>query len=129
MPYLITTDAADPRATWVGYPDNARTITSRAVATLDRARTLAARPLKLGEPGHPNHRDAHRHVIEAQNLPEQGGTVGPLPDGTTITVAPMTCGEMLEEIPSDWPPIYAAEDGGFDLLAIVDAYNASREAQ
>ena len=55
-----------------------------AVATLDEART-SAREAVAGKPY-----DMINPANVALALPESGGTIGPLPDGTVIEVRPVT---------------------------------------
>ena len=55
-----------------------------AVATLDEARTAAYFACDAAKPYEDPFKDA------ACDLPESGGSVGPLPDGTVIEVRPVT---------------------------------------
>lgn len=67
MPYTITTETDSP----LDHLGVGPTIVRRAVATLDEARDYV-------------HNAGATFSVAA--IGEQGGTVGPLPDGTTITV-------------------------------------------
>jgi hypothetical protein len=84
MPYIIkqciTTYA--PSASGQPGATQRRTSTKRhAVATLDEAREAVASEYRIEFPDGRTARDL---------ITEQGGTVGPLPDGTTIEVEPTT---------------------------------------
>jgi hypothetical protein len=113
MPYIITT-THDREPDWPGEQ------TRRAVATLEEAREAAKDAL-------PASANLSRH-FEAEDLPESGGTIGPLPAGTVIAVR--LCG---------WSELHRAATGqGLDFLtgldhstqhaAIIDAYNARQGA-
>jgi hypothetical protein len=94
--YIITTTDHN----WpCGCDHGTRLVDRRAVATLDEARAVAFCVMPGG-------------VAEALALPESGGTIGPLPDGTVIEVAPM----VWRGAPASSPA---------EVAAIVDAYNAA----
>lgn len=124
-PYIVTTKER------IGGTDlvipGERTVSRRAVATLDEARELAA--TAAGNAGNwSNTLDAalcRGAAKQARALSESGGPVGPLPDGTTIEV------ELI-----GWPELercgrYTAPTGPYpgprDDDAIIAAYN--REAR
>lgn len=109
MPYIVTTTT--PHVVDTIYPGEPwPTLRSRvAVATLDEARDLAvtvvgdrraADPtetidtLELASPRWDD------RCTDAQRLPAEGGTVGPLPDGTTIAVDPAGWDRLRDE--SGW---------------------------
>jgi hypothetical protein len=80
MPYVITTK----RVVMDDVPDGSRdrVVSRLAVATLDEARIRGQKHVlslgfSLAQAGWP------------KEWPEAGGSVGPLPDGTTITVEPV----------------------------------------
>lgn len=61
-------------------------VSEYAVATLEEARTVPVAHIEHASIGsRDDWADAH---YAAQTLPESGGTVGPLPDGTIIEVRP-----------------------------------------
>jgi hypothetical protein len=82
MPYVVTTKRRD-RFDVMG-PDRDRwTILSRhTVATLEEARRIVGR-VCLGSTSL-----NLENIEQARTLPESGGPVGPLPDGTMIEVEP-----------------------------------------
>lgn len=75
--YIITTTLPDPDGRF-----NAD-VYHRAVATLDEARRWVTRGVSESGrmAGSPDY-------AAAANLPESGGTIGPLPDGAIIEVRP-----------------------------------------
>jgi len=80
MPYIITTRTFDHEHTFGSVPF-INPPTRTAVATLDEARdyTFNARVNDDGQ---------------IEPLPAEGGTVGPLPDGTVIEVRPISFGAL-----------------------------------
>ena len=82
VPYIITTwhneDAAPTPV--IPKPKDTRI----AVATLDEARGIAIRDSAFA--CCPNVKAADNARRKALSLPESGGTIGPLPDGTIIEV-------------------------------------------
>jgi hypothetical protein len=105
MPYIVTTkreleDDGMGRA-WF------ERVSRHAVATLDEARETALRA--VGE-----RRDMYYCEME-DAVPESGGTVGPLPDGTVIEVEQ-----------ARWIDLIHASTATTDSSdqAILDAYNA-----
>ena len=113
MPYIITTRRRTSTPEGFDPP-----LTRRAVATLEEAK----RAVRM------NNRDVfYSEWFDRIDLPADGGTIGPLPDGTTIEVTPV-CWNWI---------IGAAEDAGVDTdavhadgddIAILDAYNAQENA-
>lgn len=77
MPYIITTTHGERDMRWPR-------VTRRAVATLDEAREAARESVNAIDVG------LFRECEQAELLPEHGGTIGPLPDGTVIEVEPAT---------------------------------------
>jgi hypothetical protein len=80
MPYVVTTKRrCEPAAGTDDWP-MLLPVSRQTVATLEEARRIAGRaclgstPLNL------------ENIEQARTLPEPGGTVGPLPDGTVIEV-------------------------------------------
>jgi hypothetical protein len=81
MPYIVITERPSQPDAGNSAQRN-RSVSRRAVATLEEARREAGRAC-LGSTS----LDL-RNVEQARTLPESGGTVGPLPDGTVIEVRP-----------------------------------------
>lgn len=91
MPYIITTAGKLADGTLHQWGDPV------AVATLEEAREEAknhADNLPIEDKAGPWYR-----AIDA--LPESGGSVGPLPDGTIIEVSRVAWGTIAELAPSD----------------------------
>ncbi len=113
MPYIITTNGNEPVA----------------VATLEEARDVAyeALPDITGDLG--AYADANRAVLsEIAAIPEQGGTVGPLLDGTVIDVRLLNWYEVarlagMPDLPL-FPNYGHAQDDAARQAEIVAAYNA-----
>jgi hypothetical protein len=95
MPYIVTTKRDDgPKLGWiVGVPSCSR----RAVATLEEAVSEVKRAVKViaTETGRVAATTEQAMAIVA--LPESGGTVGPLPDGTVIEVEPKLWRDLVDE--------------------------------
>jgi hypothetical protein len=85
-PYIVTTKRERPLE--LAAPDLTDIpISRRAVATLAKARhdaELALVDYKARTGAMPE----RRFILAARTIAESGGTVGPLPDGTLIEVAP-----------------------------------------
>jgi hypothetical protein len=77
MPYIVTTKRPGYRPSRIGYLDDMRVVSRRAVATLEDARAAAQEACSGPDFMGP---------LEASLISESGGTVGPLPDGTVIEV-------------------------------------------
>jgi hypothetical protein len=110
-PYVVTTKrpivAVSPFASRGSFErDNLPVVSARAVATLEEARAYVIK--------------RHNTYGAIHSLPESGGTVGPLPDGTMIQVESLSplmlasrCGASGELMMSclrsdDWAPLIAA---------------------
>jgi hypothetical protein len=104
-PYVVTTKRRDEDQPGVTV---SRVLSRRAVATLGEARGLAALSCGISNP---------EHLRAASRLPESGGTVGPLPDGTVIQVERVTWAELL---PMDERPLLPH----MTQRELLDAYNA-----
>ena len=105
MPYVITTKRPFTRQL-VGCHSTSR----RAVATLAQARIWVTYRMPAGGP---------------VDLPESGGTVGPLPDGTVIAVERVSYNLLRYE--SGWTP--APDDEDYSAAhrhgaEVIAAYNA-----
>jgi hypothetical protein len=89
MPYIIETTIPGC-GTRCGEPEECERVTEsrHAVATLEEAREHAVNAWYSREPG-----DRDEHSLARRDtclrLPESGGTIGPLPDGTVIEVKPV----------------------------------------
>jgi hypothetical protein len=114
MPYIVTTKRrtlAQPAGRWYAEP-----VSRRAVATLEEARdsiySLCAE----------KDVDDERIADDIDHLPDSGGTVGPLPDGTVIEVEQVKWSAF--EGP-EWSPFLPdQEPPDFIKAEILDAYNA-----
>lgn len=64
------------------------------------------------------------HVLDLS--PESGGTIGPLPDGTVIEVAPVTLPELATSANVPLPDYSQTDLAGHALATgrIIDAYNS-----
>jgi hypothetical protein len=130
MPYVITTKrlhaiTADPGC------DDYLVISRRAVATPEEAQDGAARivmdAVNVARDGKGNLFPAlsySPHVFDAQEMTELGGTVGPLPDGTVIKVAPTTYHALWLDTPAEQRSGPYFETDGDQNIA---AYNAAQE--
>jgi hypothetical protein len=92
-----------------------------AVATLDEARDVAAATVQLTWPGDSAPRDPRIGDAElaAERLPKQGGTIGPLPDGTVIEVERTGYAEL-------WRLIGRPEEIKYHNDKVLVAYNAAQ---
>lgn len=113
MPYIVAMHPADDRS----YATRAEQIaavslTRRAVATLDSACEVAL-DLAITQYVEPDMRPSWANAC--RRLPVEGGTVGPLPDGTVIDVAYV-----------GWATLERATDPGLSRDAILAAYNAAQ---
>jgi hypothetical protein len=109
MPYIITTTAPSARSI-DGQRDVGYLVTRRAVATLEETR--AAVWTQVFDSG-------SRRIdgSEVDALPESGGTIGPLPNGTVIEVRRVRLLDLAVNVPGDTLGSEAA---------IIDAYNAAQ---
>jgi len=122
MPYIITTinpqgaaeQDSDGRSYYV--PTSTRT----AVATLDEARMVGVKALPaamtIGGAG-PN--IAATKALYA--LPQAGGTIGPLPDGTVIEVEPVDYQTLTDALRGDYMTNASQSDAD-----VVAAFNAQQ---
>ena len=124
MPYIITTtprpthDQLVARIDGVELPD-----TCTAVATLEEARGVAYPVVHAAWPdatnGNSDEQRAHRWaVVAVHRLPESGGTIGPLPDGTVIEVRQVDRHDLHDLL--GWPADVQGTTG-----AMLAAFNAS----
>lgn len=118
MPHIITTgyfalrDTDDPADVTLWVEE-----TNRAVATLDEiAVKKACRQPQLWELFSSERMEQVRSVVASGS-----GTIGPLPDGTVIEVAPCDRFYLLRALGRD-------EHSSVTTDEIIDAYNAAQEA-
>lgn len=113
MPYIITTSEPFDAEKHVHRPAFSR----RAVVTLDEAREATTAIIVDG----PNRYGTDAQILESYVLPEQGGTIGPLPDGTVIEVGRVEWGDLTEYAVTRDPDALAA--------TLIDAYNTAQKEQ
>lgn len=113
MPYVITTT----ERVYLGYKygETTKETRRRAVATLAAARFAAEVAMVDHQRDTGVKPDPRQHVYAARTLPESGGKIGPLPDGTVIEVEPVTFKAL-------------AELTGHSAGDPIAAYNARRSA-
>lgn len=111
MPYVITT--SQPVTKPVIGGTYLCPMSRRAVGTLDEARVITGDELRQ------RLHHTHPKILAHLAIPESGGTVGPLPDGTVIEVEPTEWGELVHAGRLD-------RDADDERL-IIDAYNAAQE--
>lgn len=128
-PFIVTTK---PDACPEGVED-CRCVgqSRRAVATLDEARDAArdrVGPLGSFEAV----RAAPSWQVDALDtiteLLESGGTVGPLPDGTVIEVAPVHSGDLWDSLDADTRAFMRCRRD-LNIHKIIDAYNHTQEGK
>jgi hypothetical protein len=112
VPFIVTTTRLDLKL-------HGEFVSRRAVATLEEARGLAALPCGISNPS---------HFHQAVRLPESGGTVGPLPDGTVIEVEPGRGQQRMRQDLREWGVSMDTRDALDDTIvsAWVAAYNAAQ---
>ena len=116
MPYIITTHTVAV-ASLTPSRNRSGGTASRAVTTLDEARATAIEVVdRLPGDGY------NEWHAEADNLPDAGGTIGPLPDGTVIEVARVEWEPFATDIGYDYA--YVA-DGMLTEADIIDAFNGA----
>lgn len=115
MPFIITTTS--PNGSFHGE------ITSHAVGTIEEARDYVLEDIGISEPDTWAEHDAIQASID--NLPESGGTIGPLPDGTTIEVSLATYDDLRASANLVGIELYGLRDERRDQ--ILDAYNTRQE--
>lgn len=129
MPYIVTTKRP------IGVSKSlapACKASRRAVATLEEARAnvqkivAPAEKVKLMSPY--RIREFTPFVQHALHLPESGGTVGPLPDGTVIEVEPITREAMLDDISfhAIGSPFLSDDQWPWSTENIIAAFNAKQ---
>ena len=129
MPYIITT-RPDCGCGWGSLCDNQTGCgasfhedrsTSHAVATLEEARDAA---LDIMWPyTYDKHACRFEITAEIGHLPESGGTIGPLPDGTVIEVERVSLATLHARIVNGGTPLSEGLLRAPERLTIA-AYNA-----
>jgi hypothetical protein len=115
MPYIITTTRPGS-ASWD------ESTTRWAVATLDEAQEAAAVVITTGRDMDPRARDGGWDFSRVWGMPEQGDTVGPLPDGTVIEVEWVDWYHLHDAVAAAGDTkVYAPGQG------LINAYNATQE--
>jgi hypothetical protein len=108
--YRITTVQPDPDDIAAGCNMVSDRVTRTTVDSLDEARTTAGRRVEAGIETVREVGDWEVYTDAAAALPESGGTIGPLADGTVIEVrlradAPITAEpECARQTPAEWRP-------------------------
>lgn len=110
MPYILTTvretrQAYERRRVQDPGAHRNQHAERLAVATVDDARSVI---------GYSTCLPSGRHITNAREITQDGGTVGPLPDGTTITVQPVPWDRLGAEVGEN---IYRPTMGIEQLLA------------
>lgn len=118
MPYIITTRRSAAR-----LQPGQSTCDLRAVATLDEARSYCRSELRRSERGHLS---IGRLGLSVAQLPESGGSIGPLPDGTKIDVEATGYATLARA--AGFAGLGQHEDADVRPTAaeILDAYNAAQ---
>lgn len=123
-PYIITTkDGPAPDQRDPGYDVWLERQSRRAVATLEEARHDAEN-IVIDALGVRDTMEASDDRFDARELPESGGTVGPLPDGTVIEVAPIILLDLAQA--AGFHVCSRAGIDGYSDQQIIDAYNAKQ---
>lgn len=126
MPYVIetTTPPCGAQFRRCQDPEHA-TVTSYAVATLDEAREAVQDIAAEVTSSHPYALDAEPTWPErdALAIPEHGGTVGPLPDGTVIEVRQVSWDELAKLAKHPMANHALPDPSRVHRAAILDAYN------
>lgn len=119
MPYIITTRDVE-------RPFDFAARSRQAVATLDEAQDAVAAAMASVEDANPvgaGQSSPYNYAL-AWDLPESGGTIGPLPDGTVIEVERVSWSRLAEHTTGGWD----AERGRFRAAAydadIIAAFNS-----
>lgn len=122
MPYIVTTrQSRDENNHPPEHPDECR-----AVATLEEARQDARNAVedRAQQPGWTEDYIAARETARA--LPEQGGSIGPLPGGTVIEVAPVSEATLYNAIHASLCcPACGIQQSHVSGSHLIEAYNAA----
>jgi hypothetical protein len=119
-PYIVTTTKTVPPGPSTGREETL-VLSRRAVATLDEAQRTAYDAVRALTGGSADPLTAVTVASSIVALPESGGTIGPLPDGTVIEVERLTRDELGERV-------FAFGRESATLAQIIDTYNQGREA-
>jgi hypothetical protein len=112
-PYIVTTKRRGYMG--LGLVRSPRVVSRRAVATLEEANEAVHR-IVHDLPG----KWQITTLAKCTPLPDSGGTVGPLPDGTVIEVEQISWDDLRDQCPEHLP----RAEGQTRQAAILDAYNA-----
>lgn len=116
MPYIITIKA-------IASPDpivHPQVVSRRAVVTIEQARHDAELAMVHAKGDGPM---PHRTLIlAARTLPEVGGTIGPLPDGTMIEILQISYGSLASACALN----AKALDSVGDQSQIITAFNEAQ---
>jgi hypothetical protein len=127
-PYIVTTKRPnkDDAPVWDRFD-----LSRRAVATLDEARKVCHDAVLASElPTHEVMDPAHDRFYDAALTLPDGGTVGPLPDGTVIEVEATTWADLASASVIDPAVRNRAVNGDTAMRQrILDAYNAQQKEQ
>jgi hypothetical protein len=125
MPYIVTTTPREPE----GWDDDSDFAPSRrAVATLEEARRAARSTVERAMPiDRPGFSPRHGFLCNTDALPEEGGTIGSLPDGTVIEVERVSEAALYNAIrPTLCCPTCGIQQSHVSGSHLIDAYNAAR---
>jgi hypothetical protein len=122
MPYIITTTIPGCGSPCGGEPECERVIDTRfAVATLEEAREHCFDLIGQTLTTEAEHQAGAVCATDAYEITEHGGSIGPLPDGTMIEVAPTTWAELVNA-----PGFRLGVLSEHRRARIIDAYNAAQ---
>jgi hypothetical protein len=124
MPYIVTTKQPDERTGSSGERSHVEFASRLAVATLEKARRIIIDAVTGTSRSAAVQYDAL--VNYADTVPESGGTVGPLPDGTVIEVEQADWSLLARSCD---PPLPIAGPAGSEWTEaekqiILDTFNA-----
>lgn len=101
-PYIIRHQRRLPADEWRdGAWTSFDTLSIVAVETLEQARHQAEVALIEWQRSTGQKPDPREHVLRARTLPVEGGVVE-LPDGSRITVEPVTWAYLADEVDEEW---------------------------
>jgi len=132
MPYTITTTTPVRPRPANDWRTRAK-VSRHAVTTLEKAQ-LAAWGIVQGRTWDSDVSAYQAASDKARTLPKDGGTIGPLPDGTVIEVVLTTDAALLATISTEGIDVEAYNDAineGFPVEAsriVCDAWNEQRKA-
>jgi hypothetical protein len=125
-PFIVTTTRPAREIKWpetrcvLGYEILPETVSQLAVATLEEAKAESAALLE-------GHEYTNDEFFATALIPESGGTVGPLPDGTTIQVEPIQRTELAAHTGCTVVQWMCSTDD--ELVAAFNAKHGSRPSK